>query len=148
MLNGLRKSTDLRTEHEESFKDVPRLSTIQAMILGLKAREAVPKRGYFYRSWMTVVNCVVMAKDLDLDTHFEHHQMGKPCGSSSQECITKTRVWHLLFQLEVMVGGPQGKSRLGECSTFADNPRPYGFRSRRRYGRFQCTSSNVEPGRR
>lgn len=95
-------------EHEESFKDVPRLSTIQALILALKAREAVPKRGYFYRSWMTVVNCVAMAKDLDLDTHFELHQMGKPCGSSAHDCVTKTRVWHMLFQLEVMVGGPQG----------------------------------------
>ncbi|KAK8236464.1 hypothetical protein IWZ00DRAFT_120463 [Phyllosticta capitalensis] len=116
----------LMSKHEESFKDVPRLSTIQAMILGLKAREAVPKRGYFYRSWMTVVNCVVMAKDLDLDTHFEHHQMGKPCGSSSQECITKTRVWHLLFQLEVMVGGPQGRTDFGVAEDTVDFnvPRP------------------------
>lgn len=100
--------TNSKLEHEESFKDVPRLSTIQALILALKAREAVPKRGYFYRSWMTVVNCVAMSKDLDLDSHFELHQMGKPCGSSAHDCITKTRVWHILFQLEVMVGGPQG----------------------------------------
>lgn len=81
------------------------------MILALKAREAVPKRGYFYRSWMTVVNCVAMCKDLDLDTHFELHQMGKPCGSSAHDCVTKSRVWHILFQLEVMVGGPQGMSK-------------------------------------
>ncbi|KAL0257401.1 hypothetical protein SLS55_008213 [Diplodia seriata] len=116
----------LLAKHEESFKDVPRLSTIQALILALKAREAVPKRGYFYRSWMTVVNCVAMAKDLDLDTHFELHQMGKPCGSSAHDCITKTRVWHMLFQLEVMVGGPQGRSDFGvkEDTVDFDIPRP------------------------
>ena len=104
-------------EHEESFKDVPRLSTIQAMILILKAREAVPKRGYFYRSWMTVVNCVAMAKDLDLDSHFELHQMGKSCGSAGHDCVTKTRVWHMLFMLEVMVGGPQGKTNHHSSTT-------------------------------
>jgi hypothetical protein len=98
----------LASKHEESFKDVPRLSTIQAMLLILKAREAVPKRGYFWRSWMTVVNLVAMAKELELDEHFETHQLGKPCGSSLPDCITKTRVWHTLFVLEMMVGGPQG----------------------------------------
>ena len=55
--------------HEESFKDVPRLSTIQGMILVLKAREAVPRRGYYYRSWMTIQYLVSMSKDLALDDH-------------------------------------------------------------------------------
>ncbi|KAF2146863.1 uncharacterized protein K452DRAFT_218581 [Aplosporella prunicola CBS 121167] len=116
----------LVSKHEESFKDVPRLSTIQAMILILKAREAVPKRGYFYRSWMTVVNCVAMAKDLDLDSHFELHQMGKSCGSSGHDCVTKTRVWHMLFMLEVMVGGPQGRVDFGVKEDTVDFsvPRP------------------------
>lgn len=54
------------------------------------------------------MNCVAMAKDLEIDDHFENHQMGKPCGSSFHDCITKARVWHTLFLLEVMVGGPQG----------------------------------------
>ncbi|KAF2088112.1 hypothetical protein K490DRAFT_40420 [Saccharata proteae CBS 121410] len=103
----------LVTKHEEAFRDVPRLSTVQAMIMSLKAREAVPKRGYFYRSWMTVVNAVAMAKDLELDEHYEQHQMGKPCGSSIHDCITKTRVWHTLFMLEVMIGGPQGRVDFG-----------------------------------
>ncbi len=96
-------------EHEESFKDVSRLSTMQAMILLLKARESSPKRGYFWRSWMTVVSLVAMAKDLEMDEHYELHQMGKSCGSSVHDCVAKTRVWHTLFILEVMIGGPQGQ---------------------------------------
>ncbi|KAF1808719.1 hypothetical protein P152DRAFT_212646 [Eremomyces bilateralis CBS 781.70] len=100
----------LASKHEENFRDVPRLSTIQAMILLLKAREGSPKRGYFYRSWMTVVNAVAMSKDLDLQEHLETHQLGKPCGSSLYDCGIKTRVWDTLFVLEVMVGGPQGRS--------------------------------------
>ncbi|KAF2277497.1 uncharacterized protein EI97DRAFT_375360 [Westerdykella ornata] len=103
----------LASKHEESFKDVSRLSTMQAMILLLKAREASPKRGYFWRSWMTVVSLVAMGKDLDLHEHHETHQMGRPCGSSVHDCITKTRVWHMLFVLEIMVGGPQGRLDFG-----------------------------------
>ncbi|KAF2750916.1 hypothetical protein M011DRAFT_187759 [Sporormia fimetaria CBS 119925] len=99
----------LAAKHEESFKDVPRLSTMQAMLLLLKAREKSPKRGYFWRSWMTIVSLVAMGKDLELDEHYETHQMGKSCGSSIHECMTKSRVWHMLFILEVMVGGPQGR---------------------------------------
>lgn len=104
--------TDMDVEHEESFKDVSRLSTMQAMILLLKAREASPRRGYFWRSWMTVVSLVAMGKDLELHEHLETHQLGKSCGSSIHDCITKTRVWHMLFVLEIMVGGPQGKQEV------------------------------------
>ncbi|TKA70266.1 hypothetical protein B0A49_05071 [Cryomyces minteri] len=103
----------LASRHEESFKDVPRLSTIQAMLLILKAREAVPKRGYYYRSWMTVVNLVAMAKDLDLHEHHEVHQNGESCGSSTFDCATKTRVWHTLFVVELMIGGAQNRSDFG-----------------------------------
>lgn len=107
------------TEHEESFKDTPRLSTIQAMLFVMKAREALPKRGYFYRSWMTVVDLVAMAKDLELEEHFELHRLEKRCGSSIYDCAAKARVWHLLFVLEIMIGGAQGacaKSQVVEHS--------------------------------
>ncbi|KAH7123954.1 hypothetical protein B0J11DRAFT_435570 [Dendryphion nanum] len=117
----------LASKHEESFKDVPRLSTMQAMILLMKAREASPKRGYFWRSWMTVVSLVAMAKDLELDEHYEMHQLGKPCGSSlSHDCIAKTRVWQTLFIFEVMVGGPQGRYDFGVSLETVDFelPRP------------------------
>ncbi|KAI9765464.1 MAG: hypothetical protein M1835_007375 [Candelina submexicana] len=100
----------LAGKHADCFMDVPRLSTIQAMLLILKARESAPKRGYYYRSWMTVVTLVAMAKDLGLDEHFELHQTGKPCGSDPNDCITKTRVWQTLFICETMIGGPQDMS--------------------------------------
>ena len=47
----VRRWLALASRHEESFKDVPRLSTIQAILILTKAREFIPKRGYYYRSW-------------------------------------------------------------------------------------------------
>lgn len=78
------------------------------MIILLKAREAAPKRGYYYRSWLSVMNSVAMSFDLELHDHLDLHRNGMPCGSLPHECATKTRVWQMLFTLEIMVGGPQG----------------------------------------
>ena len=80
------------------------------MLLILKARESNPKRGYYYRSWMTVVTLTTMAKDLGLQEHYELHQAGEPCNSTYNECIVKTRVWQTLFVVELMVGAPQGRT--------------------------------------
>lgn len=106
--------------------DVPRLSTLQALLIILKAREAAPKKGYYYRSWMTVVQCVAMAKDLGLDEHFEDHNAGRPCGTDPTDCITKTRIWQTIFVCECMIGSPQGKSRLHTPST-SDSDRSNGY---------------------
>lgn len=103
-------TTNGNLEHEESFKDVSRLSTMQAMVLLMKAREASPKRGYFWRSWMATVSLIAMAKDLELHDHYDLHQMGKPCGSTAHDCVAKTRVWQMCLIFEAMIGGPQGKS--------------------------------------
>jgi hypothetical protein len=84
------------------------MSTLQALLIILKARESAPKRGYYYRSWMTVLQCVGMARDLGLDEHYEEHKAGRSCGSDIADCITKTRVWQTVFTVEVMVGTPQG----------------------------------------
>ncbi|KAG9232427.1 hypothetical protein BJ875DRAFT_514523 [Amylocarpus encephaloides] len=102
----------LASKHSDSFMDVPRLSTLQATLMVLKARESAPKRGYYYRSWMTVVQCVQMAKDLGLDEHFEEHKAGRPCGSDIADCITKNRIWQTIFVCELMVGSPQGRTDL------------------------------------
>jgi hypothetical protein len=95
-------------EHADSFMDVPRLSTLQAMLIILKARESAPKRGYYFRSWMTVVSCVQMAKDLGLDEHLEEHNAGRPCRSELADCMIKTRIWQTIFVCELMIGSPQG----------------------------------------
>ncbi len=89
--------------------DVPRLSTLQALLIILKAREAVPKRGYYYRSWMSIVHCVAMARDLGLDEHFQNHKAGKSCSSTPADCLTKTRVWQTIFICETMIAAPQGR---------------------------------------
>ncbi len=96
-------------EHADCFMDVPRLSTLQALILILKARETSPRRGYYFRSWVTVVTLIDMAKELGLHEHHGYHQEQLPCGSTYNDCVTKTRVWQTLFVCELMIGGPQGK---------------------------------------
>ncbi|KAI1298534.1 fungal-specific transcription factor domain-containing protein [Xylaria venustula] len=102
----------LASKHADFFMDVPRLSTLQALLIILKAREAVPKRGYYYRSWMSIVHCVAMARDLGLDEHFQNHQAGKSCGSAPADCLTKTRVWQTIFICETMIAAPQGRNDL------------------------------------
>ncbi|KAH8701151.1 putative C6 finger domain protein [Talaromyces proteolyticus] len=100
----------LANRHESSFMDVPRLSTIQALLLLLKARESNPKKGYYYRSWQTVKTAISMSKDLEIHEHYSTHQEGKPCDLEPIECLIQTRVWQTLLVVEVMVGGPQGRS--------------------------------------
>ncbi|RDL33170.1 Uncharacterized protein BP5553_08609 [Venustampulla echinocandica] len=102
----------LASKHADSFMDTPRLSTLQATLMILKARESAPKRGYYFRSWMTVVQCVQMGKDLGLDEHYEDHKAGKPCGFNIADCITKTRIWQTIFICELMIGSPQGRTDL------------------------------------
>ncbi|KAI0473973.1 hypothetical protein GGR56DRAFT_559300 [Xylariaceae sp. FL0804] len=102
----------LASKHADSFMDVPRLSTLQALLIILKAREAVPKRGYYYRSWMSIVHCVAMARDLGLDEHFENHQAGRSCGSTPSDCLTKSRIWQTIFVCETMIAAPQGRNDL------------------------------------
>lgn len=96
--------------HEACFLDTPRLSTLQALLLLLKARESSPKRGYYYRSWMTCKTIVTMAKDMELHEHHEIHTSGESCGSDPVECLTKTRIWQTAFVCEVFIGPPQGES--------------------------------------
>ncbi|KAK7735841.1 hypothetical protein SLS63_003803 [Diaporthe eres] len=102
----------LATRHADSFMDTPRLSTIQALLLILKAREAAPRRGYFYRSWMSIVQCVQMGKELGLDEHFEDHKAGRSCDSSAADCALKSRIWQTVFVGETMIGSAQGRTDL------------------------------------
>lgn len=88
--------------------DKPRLSTLQALLILLKAREAQPKRGYYFRSWMTIVQCVQMGKDLGLHEHYEDHAAAQVCGDMPIDCRLKTRIWQVVYLCEIMVGSPQG----------------------------------------
>lgn len=88
--------------------DIPRLSTIQALLLLLKARESLPKKGYYYRSWQTVKTIISMAKDLDIHEHHSAHLDKKACSLSAVECLVQSRVWQALLVIEVMIGAPQG----------------------------------------
>jgi hypothetical protein len=117
----------LASKHESSFLEAPRLSTLQSLLLLLKAREAAPKQGYYYRSWMTCKTIVSMAKDLDLHEHHDLHASGEYCGSDAVECLTKTRVWQTILVCELMIGGPQGRSDMGvDPSTVETSTNPPG----------------------
>ena len=106
-------------EHENNFMDVPRLSTIQALLILLKAREANPKRGYYYRSWMTLKTACTMAKDLELDEHYAAHQARRTCADPT-ECQVKTRIWQAVFCGEIFIGGPQGRRDMSASADTVD----------------------------
>ena len=106
----VRKWLALAARHEESFKDVPRLSTIQALMILTKAREAVPKRGYYYRSWMAVKYMTTMAFDLGLHEHYDQHRATNACTLGKPDCLVRIRIWQILFGLEIWIGAPQGRT--------------------------------------
>ncbi|KAF8245927.1 hypothetical protein K440DRAFT_686106 [Wilcoxina mikolae CBS 423.85] len=102
----------MATKHLDCFLDVPRLSTVQALLLLLKARESAPQRGYFFRSWMSMVHIIAMARDLHLESHYELHKQGIGCQESPLECTTRTRVWQACFAYELMICAPQGRNNM------------------------------------
>lgn len=72
-----------------------------------------------------------MAKDLDIHEHYSNHADGKPCELGPIECLVHTRVWQALLVVEVMIGGPQGKSTPSHPllnQPASDQSRPFGLR--------------------
>ena len=106
----VRKWLALASRHEDRVKDLPRISTIQALIILLKAQEFHPRRGYYYRSWMAVKYMAAMAIDLNLHEHHGNHQIGVGCNFSRTDCLLHNRIWQTLFSLEIFVGAPQGRT--------------------------------------
>ncbi|KAF3482040.1 putative C6 finger domain protein [Arthroderma uncinatum] len=125
-LNDTAKATKwlaLANKFEPEFMEAPRLSTVQALLLIMKAREAMPRPGYYYRSWQTVKTIISMSKDLELHQHYQYHAEGKLCGYDTVECLIRTRVWQTTLVVEIMVGGPQGRSEFGvETDTVETRP--------------------------
>lgn len=106
----VRRWVALAARHEESFKDTPRLSTIQAQLILTKARESVPRPGYYYRSWMATKYMTDMAFDLSLHEHLDQHRAGNGCQFSTEDCSIRTRIWQTLFLLEILIFAPQGRT--------------------------------------
>ncbi|KAL2891513.1 Cutinase transcription factor 1 alpha [Ceratocystis lukuohia] len=107
----------LATKHVDIFMDVPRMSTLQAVMILMKARESVPQKGYYYRSWMNIVSAIQMARELGLDEHSEEHNNGNECDLGPAECRLKTRVWQVVYTLETMIGSSQGRTQLSiDCA--------------------------------
>ncbi|KAF3929818.1 hypothetical protein AA313_de0204428 [Arthrobotrys entomopaga] len=116
------KWLNMASKHLDCFFDVPRISTIQALLLLLKARESAPQRGYFFRSYISIVTMMAMARDLGLDKHAELHKNGADCLDGPVECLTKTKVWQACFMLEFMVCAPQGRHIMASDPATIDIP--------------------------
>ncbi|KAK6533042.1 hypothetical protein TWF281_007204 [Arthrobotrys megalospora] len=116
------KWLNMASKHLDCFFDVPRISTIQALLLLLKARESAPQRGYFFRSYISIVTMMAMARDLGLDKHADLHKNGTDCHDGPIECLTKTKVWQACFMLEFMVCAPQGRHVMASDPTTIDIP--------------------------
>ncbi|KAF3919786.1 hypothetical protein ABW20_dc0108948 [Dactylellina cionopaga] len=116
------KWLNMASKHSDCFFDVPRISTIQALLLLMKARESAPQRGYFFRSYISIVTMMAMARDLGLDKHADMHKNGTECLDGPVECLTKTKVWQACFMLEFMVCAPQGRHIMASDPTTIDIP--------------------------
>ena len=57
---------------------------------------------------MNIVGMAHMAKDLKLDEHHDQHTDEGGCSLPTIDCLIKTRVWHMIYIVELIVGGPQG----------------------------------------
>jgi len=100
----------LGERHRPHFEDAPRLSTMQAHLFLLKANEFRAKT-VPYRSWSLINRIVLMGLDLRLEDHLDDHKNGKCDPDKEMECILKTRLWSVLFTLELMLGGAQGRTK-------------------------------------
>jgi len=97
--------------HARYYEDAPRLSTLQGLVILLKANEFRAKGGYHYRNWTSITRIVQMAVDLGLHEHKDLHTRNLcPDEGQGNECIVRTRLWHTIFVLELMIGGAQGRT--------------------------------------
>jgi len=97
--------------HSKYYEDAPRLSTLQGLVILLKANEFRAKGGYHYRNWTSITRIVQMAVDLGLHEHKDLHTRNLcPDEGEGNECIVRTRLWNAIFVLELMIGGAQGRT--------------------------------------
>lgn len=85
------------------FHDAPRLDTLQAEIINLKALEDRPNvPGYLYRGWFHLGNVVRMGKDLGL--HTSSYKPGK-----NQNSIMGLRTWQVCSIMDQFMATGQGR---------------------------------------
>lgn len=104
----------LAERHSKFFEDAPRISTLQGLVILLKANEFRAKGGYHYRNWTSITRIVQMGVDLCLDEHMDLHTRNLcPDEGDDSECIVRSRLWNAIFVLELMIGGAQGRTGFG-----------------------------------
>ncbi|OAA56370.1 Transcription factor [Cordyceps fumosorosea ARSEF 2679] len=81
------------------------LSTLQALLILLKAKESMPKENYYFDSWLGISRCIEIAQSLGLSRHTTHQQTGS-CDSSVAECRLMRRIWQTIYVVEVMISYP------------------------------------------
>ncbi|KAI8983458.1 fungal-specific transcription factor domain-containing protein [Pilobolus umbonatus] len=96
----------------DDFMDVPRLSTIQGLVLILKYQETYQRKGYLHRSQFYLQLAVRMAFDLGLSE--------VPNGMDSYELESKRRTFWVLFTYDLLMNIEQGQRsnfELQKCVT-------------------------------
>ncbi|KAG9304790.1 hypothetical protein G9A89_016820 [Geosiphon pyriformis] len=89
----------------DDFLDTPRLSTIQAQILMLKFQEGIPRKGFFFRSWLYFGVIIRMAENLGLNTKGSQQNMN----ISREEMTSRKRLWQTCFLYDQLMNGAQGR---------------------------------------
>jgi hypothetical protein len=100
----------LSERHKKHFDDAPRVSTMQARLLLMKANEFKMRHGFHYRSWSSIASIVQMGRDLKIDDHLDLHMNSLCLSEHEEDCIVLTRLWSVCFVLELMIGGSQGRT--------------------------------------
>ncbi len=91
-------------QHQLDFLDAPRLTTLQAYIINLKAQETRPHtKGYMYRGWLTLSVIIRMGKDLSL------HRLGEDNKLQNSELTSGRRIWQVALFMDQMMGSAQGR---------------------------------------
>lgn len=106
----------------EDFHDVPRLDTLQAEIINLKALEYQSEnRGFAYRGWYHLGGLVRMGKDLGL------HKLSNDV-KTDEESNMGRRVWQACFIMDQFMATGQGREFQMDLAdidmSFLPNPPP------------------------
>ncbi|CCG81925.1 putative C6 finger domain protein [Taphrina deformans PYCC 5710] len=93
----------LAAKYKDEFMDAPRISTLQAEVINLKALETRPRiRGYSYRCWFLLSSILRMGKDMGLHKMTTQH-------ANDPDSVTGRRLWQICLIMDQMMGTAQGR---------------------------------------